>query len=113
MHFNLLRDIFKQIRQFYYFTFEPTCQTCYNYVCNHIHYRSPSDCSYVDFTSIFLEKILKARHILKEFPNAIFHTKKKKNQLKNYKMDPRKILLKMIIYILIPSSKFMLPWQSM
>ena len=49
--------------------------------CNHIQYSSIPDISYADFTPVFLEKILKARYILKEFPNAIFYTKKKKKNL--------------------------------
>ena len=75
MNFNLLRDIIKQIRQFYYFRLNlPAQHAVTRYVI--IHYRSPPDISYADFTSIFLEKILKTRYILEEFSNAIFYTKR-------------------------------------
>ena len=75
MNFNLLRDIVKQIRQFYYLKLNLYAQySVTRYVM--IHFRSPPNISYVHFTSLILEKILKARYILKEFPNAIFYTKK-------------------------------------
>ena len=65
MNFNLLRDIIKQIRQFYYFRLNLHAQHAVTmYVMT--HYRSPPDISYADFTSIFLEKILKARYTLEE-----------------------------------------------
>ena len=84
MNFNLLRDIIKQIRQFYYFRLNLHAQHAVTmYVMT--HYRSPPDISYADFTSIFLEKILKARYTLEEMR---YFTPKRKNG-KNYRMNPK------------------------
>ena len=76
MNFNLLRDIIKQIRQFYYFRLNLHAQHAVTVYVIIFNIPLPLTVVMLIFAPIFLEKILKARYLLKIFLNAIFYTKK-------------------------------------
>ena len=76
MNFNLLGDIIKQIRQFYYLRLNlHTQHAVTGYVILSIIVLPLTLVTLI--LRVFLETIFKAWYILKEFPNAIFYTKKK------------------------------------